>query len=218
MSRIVIPYFVTLFVESMSVALEDIWDTPADNPPSRPNPPAAASDDDGSPRPSKHRRSTQPLFHPDSDDDLPAARPSVPRTPSGVPEDLDAHFNFDDDDDPQLAELRPSLDTEQLQREAEAKYSRKNAPYTPHQVLPSSSPPRDGDGLTARWGAAAKEKEGEGEKKKRPQIKMDEARLLGPDGFPALMKQTKEFKPKGKGHEVSIHCHSMLGVHLFTLH
>jgi len=31
---------------------------------------------------------------------------------------------------------------------------------------------------------------------------MDETRLLGLDGFPALIKSTKGFVPKGKGHEV----------------
>jgi hypothetical protein len=42
-----------------------------------------------------------------------------------------------------------------------------------------------------------------GEKKEKKKIaRLDEARLLGPDGFPALVKQTKHWKPKGKGHEV----------------
>jgi hypothetical protein len=31
---------------------------------------------------------------------------------------------------------------------------------------------------------------------------LDEMRLLGKDGFPQLLKDTKNFKPKGKGHEV----------------
>jgi hypothetical protein len=36
------------------------------------------------------------------------------------------------------------------------------------------------------------------------QAKLDEARLLGADGFPALLKQTRGFVPKGKGHEVRV--------------
>jgi len=43
-------------------------------------------------------------------------------------------------------------------------------------------------------------KDGDGEKKGGKKVaRMDEARLLGPTGFPVLIKTTKEFVPKGKG-------------------
>lgn len=200
----------------MSVALEDIWDAPTTI--SSPRLRTTTSDDeDGSPRPTKRQRASQPLFDPDSDDDIHAARPSIPRTPSGVPDGLDALFDLDDDDDTRLVDLRPSLDEAQLRREAEARHGlsgKRKAPYTPHQVLPSSSPPRDSEDAAARWGGdGSKDKEGDGEKKRKVPLKMDETRLLGPDGFPALIKQTKGFKSKGKGHEVS----DALRNHLRTL-
>ena len=37
---------------------------------------------------------------------------------------------------------------------------------------------------------------------RRPIARLDETRLLGPEGFPLLVKRAKTFKPKGKGHEV----------------
>jgi replication fork protection complex subunit Csm3/Swi3 len=37
------------------------------------------------------------------------------------------------------------------------------------------------------------------EKKRKPVPKLDEARLLGLNGFPQLVKDTKNFKPKGGG-------------------
>jgi replication fork protection complex subunit Csm3/Swi3 len=46
--------------------------------------------------------------------------------------------------------------------------------------------------------------EDDGQKKRKPLPKLDETRLLGKDGFPQLLKDTKNFKPKGKGHEVII--------------
>jgi replication fork protection complex subunit Csm3/Swi3 len=43
----------------------------------------------------------------------------------------------------------------------------------------------------------------DGERKERKKIaRMDEARLLDSNGIPALIKSTKNFVPKGKGHEV----------------
>jgi replication fork protection complex subunit Csm3/Swi3 len=47
----------------------------------------------------------------------------------------------------------------------------------------------------------------DGERKERKKIaKMDETKLVGHDGFPALIKTTKGFVPKGKGHEVLSQC------------
>ena len=40
-------------------------------------------------------------------------------------------------------------------------------------------------------------------KKRRVVAKMDEVRLLGPDGFPRLQVLASKFKTKGKGNEVS---------------
>ncbi len=65
----------------------------------------------------------------------------------------------------------------------------------PRHAIHSSSPPpggADGD----------KDEEGEGEKGKKGRRaipKIDETRLLGKDGLPALVRQVKTFKPRGKG-------------------
>ena len=47
------------------------------------------------------------------------------------------------------------------------------------------------------------EAEDDGKNKRKLVPKLDEARLLGKNGFLQLVKETKRFKPKGKGHEVS---------------
>jgi replication fork protection complex subunit Csm3/Swi3 len=198
-------------------SLEDIWDAPLE--PSSPRPATtpividddATDDNDVSPRPSKRprRSSSQPLFLADSDDEQPPAAAPTNTTGSAYP-DIDAMFreieNEDDDDDLAFQPLAPALDLDALRRQASAKHAKTNAipSLTPHAIL-SSSPPRDGDGDDN--GGKGKRKDDasgkDGDKKERKKIaKMDETRLLGLDGFPALIKSTKGFVPKGKGHEV----------------
>jgi replication fork protection complex subunit Csm3/Swi3 len=157
--------------------LDDIWDEPAEATPARPRPtPRTDDDEEGAIAPSRRR---QALFL-DSDDDEPS--PSA-RKPTAAPDLDDVFAGLGDDDDDGPTPQTP------------ARGARASSPFTPHAVLPSSSPPRDWkDG-----GAAAP---AEGAPKKRVQAKLDEARLLGSDGFPALLKQTRGFVPKGKGHEV----------------
>jgi replication fork protection complex subunit Csm3/Swi3 len=189
----------------MSTSLDDIWDEPAAVSPPRPRSEAGSDDEDAvAARPSKRRRATQqPLFL-DSDSDReqgPSTR--LARASSAAPDapDIDHLFEgLDDDDDGtalQTLDVGPDLAT--LQRRAEAA-ARASSPLTPHAVLPSSSPPRDGG--EDRWKDGGKGKGDGKEKKRKPLPKLDEARLLGEDGFPALLKQTKGFVPKGKGHEV----------------
>lgn len=100
-------------------------------------------------------------------------------------------------------ELAPALQLDVLRQQAAAALP----PLTPHQILPSSSPPRDlGDETTGAGDTekGAKSKDGEGLHKRRTIPKLDDARLLDTDGFPALVKQAKHFKPRGKGHEVGV--------------
>lgn len=40
------------------------------------------------------------------------------------------------------------------------------------------------------------------QKKRKPVAKMDETRLLGPNGFPKLQEAAVKFRARGKGHEV----------------
>lgn len=190
-------------------AVEDIWDLPVEpSSPRRTSAPHVVDDDDDevdiASRSSKRPRS-EPLFLVDSDDDQPSARHPAP-TPSASRNEIDAMFQeAEDDDGLDFQPLAPSLDFAALTRQANAKHAKTALPsLTPHEVLPSSSPPPDGGGA-AEWSAKGGKGGDDGEKKERKKIaRMDETRLVGPSGFPALMKSTKDFTPKGKGHEVCL--------------
>ena len=185
----------------MSAALDDIWDAPAETHTRALTPAAPPIDLDDLPGPSPAKRRRTTLFLSDDEDDSPRNPPQpLPDTASGLNPDISALF---DDLDPE-PELAPSLDLDELRRQAAARHAVRIPALTPREILPSSSPPRDledgeGGGETGKKGAA------DGEKGKRKQLpKLNEARLLAPDGFPALVKHTKDFKPKGKGHEVRL--------------
>ncbi|KAL4267307.1 Chromosome segregation in meiosis protein [Pleurotus pulmonarius] len=136
----------------------------------------------------------RPLFLPsDSDDETPASPKIAPRPASPPPSDA---LDLFDDDAFTIKPLGPAVNVEALERDARARQASQPS-YTPHQILPSSSPPRHEETL-------AKDKDSveprPGMRKRIPRL--DEGRLLGRDGFPALMKSVKGFKIKGKGHEV----------------
>ncbi|XP_006458081.1 hypothetical protein AGABI2DRAFT_115101 [Agaricus bisporus var. bisporus H97] len=65
--------------------------------------------------------------------------------------------------------------------------------------MPSSSPARDGGATGTTNGIQGKEKE---PNKPRKLVTLNENLLLGPTGFPDLISELKDFKVKGKGHEV----------------
>ncbi|CDO69514.1 hypothetical protein BN946_scf184785.g19 [Trametes cinnabarina] len=191
-------------------SLDDIWDTPAEVSARSSSPPPRSVEQDAanglSPGPRTRPKSSRPLFLDSGSEDESAAPVEsryASKTASNKP-DIDAFF-ADLDDDPELAfqELAPSLDVNALKRQVDAKLP----PLTPHQIMPSSSPPRDLGGEKAGSKAKAGEKQDKdtGAKKRPKRPKLDESRLLGPDGFPALIKQSKSFKPKGKGHEFWAH-------------
>jgi replication fork protection complex subunit Csm3/Swi3 len=187
-------------------SLEDIWDAPLE--PSSPRPARTLividsdDEDNDGPRPSKRPRSSQPLFLADSDDEHPD------RANNARPVDVDAMFqDIEDEDDEALAfqPLAPALDVDALRRQASAKHANTTVIplLTPHAIL-SSSPPRNGAGDNNGEMGKGKDVMGkDGERKERKKIaRLDETRLVGPNGFPALIKNTKGFVPKGKGHEV----------------
>ncbi|KIJ44036.1 hypothetical protein M422DRAFT_47539 [Sphaerobolus stellatus SS14] len=180
------------------MSLDDIWDAPiVEAPPLAPE--QATS---GSPPP--RRRAA--LFFSDSEDDDGdnAARPftskatspapqmaTTSNVPPGAPDkaELDAMFgNLDDDDDP-FGDVQ-ALDIDKLQKQAEAKVAMRRA------TQPTSTAPRP-IGLSSSPPAKNEEKV----KTKRVIAKLNEERLLGPDGFPRLIKEYKSFKPRGKGRE-----------------
>jgi replication fork protection complex subunit Csm3/Swi3 len=187
----------------MSVSLDDIWSEPLEQSPSRTAKLADSrilSDDDEEDnvfRPSKRQRSS--LFLKGSDDEDEPTTPVVKRTNSQVRPDIDALF--DDIDDPPVNTAKRSskpFDLEAMRREAKRNAEKEIGPSSPSRyAIQSSSPPRDG--LSGAFGADAPIGD-----KKRQIPKLDEERLLGKDGFPALIQMCKDFKPKGKGHEVRI--------------
>ncbi|PIL24026.1 hypothetical protein GSI_13777 [Ganoderma sinense ZZ0214-1] len=185
-------------------SLDDIWDTPPDSVSSVPSNPTPIYADDGhdlfTDQPKRPPRSTLFLGS-DSEDDAPStSNAHYASKPGSSKPDIDAFWDDLDEPDSAFQGLAPSLDVEALKRQADAKLP----PLTPHQILPSSSPPRDvGNGKDSAKDKADGKKGDKGTTKKKKRPILDEGRLLGTEGFPALVKQAKEFKPKGKGHELS---------------
>lgn len=143
-----------------------------------------------------------PLFLPDNDDDIVMSRRGVGSPPPPPDIDLDEMFadvdKDGDDDDFSFKPAGSGLNIEALKRRAEARAKeRASSPLTgtDHEELRSSSLPP----------AEEKSKNEKGKKERRKPIKLDEGRLLNPEiGFRQLVKDTKHFKIKGKGHEVRL--------------
>lgn len=143
----------------------------------------------------------QPLFMADPDDEEEQrAGPSQRQAP---PPDIDAFFDLDDHDGDSNGQ--PGLSLAEMTKRATARHKAAAMANTPHMILPSSSPMKD-SASKKTYGADKSNKSGvnaDGKKPRKPIPRMDETRLLGETGFPALIKETKNFTPKGKGHEVS---------------
>ncbi|KAF9218318.1 Swi3-domain-containing protein [Gyrodon lividus] len=194
------------------MSLDNIWDEPTPSS-SEPTPVNDTSSPIKRPR----------LFLSDSDSDYERPPKRVtPAAPCELRPEIDALFldldkdeetgmgSIMEEEDLRYKPLAPALDLGKLAREAEARHARakrSGAPtLTPHQILPSSSPPPEGfggNGMDKPVEDAGKGKggDGEGKKERKKLAKLDETRLVGPEGFPQLIKDTKGFKPKGKGHE-----------------
>ncbi|PCH38010.1 Swi3-domain-containing protein [Wolfiporia cocos MD-104 SS10] len=197
-----------------AVALEDIWDAPlTQSPPRATSIPAYQDGGDeagpSAPRASKRPRST--LFF-DSDSEGEAAKRPARRAPPPLVNKSEIDAMFDNLDDEPNVELPAALDIDALRRQEDAKHAKKYPKASPLDVTNGSASTKGKSGADAQ---AAKE---ETEKAKRkPLPKLDEARLLSPDGFPALVKQAKNFKPRGKGHEAS-DLNRLLQVYQFWTH
>ena len=197
-----------------SVSLDDIWNAPAEIRSSTSAPPIELNDSDDEANAPRKRK--QPLFYTSDDDEPPPAStraaPSAP-APTNKPSmpDIDALFENLDEPDDVFQGLAPALDLDQLRREADAHNARTvQAEYS--RMLPremQSSRPADTQTQSKdkdKKGKSALVDDDDGEpeqkKKRKPIAKLDEARLLGKDGFPQLLKDTQHFRPRGKGHEV----------------
>ncbi|TFK54764.1 Swi3-domain-containing protein [Heliocybe sulcata] len=182
-----------------AVALEDIWDTPVEpTTPVRASRRSSGGDDGDPPRPSR-----RPLFlDSDSEGDEPKISKGTAQARPSVRPDIDAMFDNLDDDADAFQGLAPSLDMDALQREAEQRHAGSSQSNL-HAILPSSSPSRDQDNVTNTAGQGNNKSSKDGPKERKVLPKLDEARLLGPDGFPALIAEAKKFKPRGKGQETA---------------
>ncbi len=206
------------------MSIDDIWNTPLDATPPRTRKDVLAGEANSNtparPSPAKRRRTTLFLSS-DSENDAPSAstsktsaQPTAGDKQKALIDSLFDDLDGDDFvDDGGFKELAPAPSIDELRRQAQASQRNRTRipPSTPYEILPSSSPERDlgpgGDGGVGGSGErGGKGRKGEGEegpKKRKPVPKLDETRLVGESGFPALIKQTKDFKPRGKGHEVS---------------
>ena len=205
----------------MDTDINDIWDLPLETP---------ITNSDGewptsSPRASN---SNPPLFLPSSDEEPEdAAAPSAnarrndANNNTNPNPDIDALFDGLDDMDDSFQELAPALDLDALRREADARNARAvraelsaaNIPAAESSTTASSAAAKNNNNNNGGRGGGGGALDGldgdgdgeeDGKKKRKPLPKLDETRLLGKDGFPQLLKDTKNFKPKGKGHEVII--------------
>ena len=166
--------------------IDDIWDEPV-----------AHQDDFEAPT-----RSKRPLFLVESDDDDDdQALHRVARKPPPQ-QDIDIDALFQDVDEDEFTSLPPALDIEAVRRRAEARHKQAAPPLTTHEILPSSSPPHDTGDRREEGKNKGKDKEGDQKKERRRPAQLNEGRLLGPSGFPQLIKDVKNFRIKGKGHEV----------------
>jgi replication fork protection complex subunit Csm3/Swi3 len=140
--------------------------------------------------------SEDPLFLQSDSDNEGGTGAAGSRPPSKAPDDIGALFDVDDDDENgQLS----NVTYEQLRKDARSggkvpddgpsNEGNEGADEDPSKATKSKSNKKDEDGDKATT--------------KRTIPKLDEGLLLGEKGIPALIKDAKQWRPKGKGHEVS---------------
>lgn len=181
----------------MSNSIDDIW---------------AEALIDSSPRLARSTRTPERDKSPSAlflDDPFDIDVPDKPNDQANEPTDIDALFADLDEEPPRSKEKssRP-FDINAYRREAEERAAKavSGNPIFSKYAVQSSSPPRDdGRASESKSGGKKKAKGKEDDTKQRkPVPKLDENRLLGKDGFPALLRQVKDFKPRGKGHEACV--------------
>src|SRR6266404_312547 len=162
---------------NMDMDVDHIWDLPINNPATTTHP-------------APSNTSNVPLFLPSDEADAAA--------------DINALFDGIDD----LNESAPALDLDALRREADARNTRlvraEISATIPTIQLSTTTVTKGGEGRKGPLdGINGGDENEDGKKKRKPIPKLDEARLLGKSGFPQLITDTTNFKPKGKGHEVT---------------
>ena len=189
----------------MSASLENIWDEPISSSNAQPATPAPVevvdSDDEG-PSTTAKRRSSKLFLSSDSEGEPQPKSNQRPKPSRDLSPDIAAIFDDlegPDDDDDGFQELAPALDIASLRKDADARAA--NTVQLKIKPIVERSATTGGDD---DYGAAVgkKSQKSSGLTARRPIARLDETRLLGPEGFPLLVKRAKTFKPKGKGHEV----------------
>lgn len=142
--------------------------------------------------------SSRPLFLPDDEEDL----LNDQQGGNAEQDDIDKVFEsgLADEFDYQPIARKHTIDFDRLEREAQKKAKTKAVPL--HEILSSSPPPPDVPNDASNNQRKGKGKDDGGQKEKRKPMRLDEARLVGPTGFPQLIEDTKHFRIKGKGSEV----------------
>ena len=113
-------------------------------------------------------------------------------------QDINALFDVEDDIGDKMAfkPLPPVLNEEELRSQAEVHYRKELPPLTPHQVLPTQLDMTEKPGIdqlrTSKGNQAKDEK-----KEHRRLAKLDENRLLSPDGFQKEGLHSTPIKEKG---------------------
>jgi replication fork protection complex subunit Csm3/Swi3 len=160
--------------------IDDLWDEPVESEPA----PSLAK---------KPVASEDPLFlQSDSDNEGGTGAAG----PSRAPDDIEALFDVDDDDENgQLS----NVTYEQLRRDAQSGGKAHDGPADGDQG--AEEDPSKG-ALNAK-SKSNKGEDGGNENTKRTIPRLDEGLLLSEKGIPALIKDAKQWRPKGKGHEVS---------------
>ena len=191
----------------MSVSLENIWSEPLINSPPRPSSDRVPDEDDDTVfRPTKRRRSS--LFLDDLDASAQYDNTSFRadksttgaegKTVSGI----DALF-ADLEEPGDNALLSKPFNLSEVRHQARLRAEKNvSAGSLANVPIESSSPTREGMELGDDY---RKQKDGkglEGNDQRKRVARLDETRILGKDGLPALVQLCKDFKPKGKGHEV----------------
>jgi len=196
----------------MDTDINDIWDLPVET--SIRHLPADTPDGNGPGSTPPTRASNRPLFLPSDEEEEDAIATTSAGAPTSAepqrPEntDIDALFEgLDDMDDVSFQELAPALDLDALRREADARNARavraEMAAMIPAAAATSKATGgKEGRGALDGINGEADDDNVDGKKKRKPVPRLDEARLLGQNGLPQLMKDTKNFKLRGKGHEV----------------
>lgn len=138
--------------------------------------------------------SEDPLFL-QSDSDNEGGKDAARSRLSKAPDDIGALFDVDDDESGQLS----NVSYEQLRKDAlSGRKVPDDGPSGGENQGIEEDPPKEGSAVKSKKG-----EDGDTAGTKRTIPKLDEGLLLSEKGIRALIKDTKRWRPKGKGHEAS---------------